>query len=188
MKMFKSVVVLTVLFFGISFVSEAQIVQYVDLSSGQQANEGAYLRIQPNQLLSVVGGAGTVTGYDTNGNTFSLSIGNGVFCGMTNINLPPKGTFPIIPQSIILQITTPASANVVSNYVPADAIVIPASATGNVQIILESSPDLVNWTAGFETPDPTAPVHPNSKRSHGQIHCLHPLIGANRHGQIAVIT
>jgi hypothetical protein len=39
------------------------------------------------------------------------------------------------------------STTVVSNYVPADAIVIPASATGNVQIILESSPDLVNWTA-----------------------------------------
>jgi hypothetical protein len=36
---------------------------------------------------------------------------------------------------------------VIPNYVPADAIVIPASATGNVQIILESSPDLVNWTA-----------------------------------------
>jgi hypothetical protein len=45
------------------------------------------------------------------------------------------------------QITTPAAANVISNYVPADAIVIPASATGNVQIILESSPDLMNWTA-----------------------------------------
>lgn len=39
------------------------------------------------------------------------------------------------------------STTVVSNYVPADAIVIPASDTGNVQIILESSPDLVNWTA-----------------------------------------
>jgi len=45
------------------------------------------------------------------------------------------------------KIETPATATVVSNYVPADAIVIPASATGNVQIILESSPDLVNWTA-----------------------------------------
>jgi hypothetical protein len=45
------------------------------------------------------------------------------------------------------QVTTPACANVVSNYVPADAIVIPASVSGNVQIILESSPDLVNWTA-----------------------------------------
>ena len=39
------------------------------------------------------------------------------------------------------------STATVSNYIPADAIVIPASATGSVQIILESSPDLVNWTA-----------------------------------------
>ena len=46
-----------------------------------------------------------------------------------------------------LEIETPATANVISNYVPADAIVIPASANGNVQIIFESSPDLVNWTA-----------------------------------------
>jgi hypothetical protein len=45
------------------------------------------------------------------------------------------------------QITTPAAANVISNYVPADAIVIPASATGDVQIILESSTDLLNWAA-----------------------------------------
>jgi hypothetical protein len=45
------------------------------------------------------------------------------------------------------KIETPTAANVISNYVPADAIVIPASVTGNAQIILESSPDLVNWTA-----------------------------------------
>jgi hypothetical protein len=45
------------------------------------------------------------------------------------------------------QITTPATANVISNNVPADAIVIPASARGSVEVILESSPDLINWTA-----------------------------------------
>jgi uncharacterized membrane protein YadS len=45
------------------------------------------------------------------------------------------------------QIKTTMVATVVSNCVPADAIVIPASATGTVQIILESSPELVNWTA-----------------------------------------
>jgi hypothetical protein len=48
-----------------------------------------------------------------------------------------------------LKIETPSTPTVVSNYVPADAIVIPASAKGNVQIILESSPDLVNWTAAM---------------------------------------
>jgi hypothetical protein len=60
--------------------------------------------------------------------------------GLTNVTLSAFSGWATF------QITTPASANVVSNYVPADAIVIPASATGNVQIILESSPDLVNWT------------------------------------------
>jgi hypothetical protein len=45
------------------------------------------------------------------------------------------------------KITTPACINLANNYTPADAVVIPTSATGNVQIILESSADLVNWTA-----------------------------------------
>jgi hypothetical protein len=37
------------------------------------------------------------------------------------------------------KITTPCSTTVISNYVPADAVVIPSSATGNVQIILLSA-------------------------------------------------
>jgi hypothetical protein len=69
----------------------------------------------------------------------STPIATQVFTGLTNIWVSaPSATF---------KIETPSAANVVSNYVPADAIVIPASATGSVQIILESSPDLVNWTA-----------------------------------------
>jgi hypothetical protein len=46
-----------------------------------------------------------------------------------------------------LTLSVSSPSGVVSNYIPADAIVIPASVNGNVQIILESSPDLVNWTA-----------------------------------------
>jgi hypothetical protein len=80
---------------------------------------------------------------------YSSNVAFTPMTGMTNIN------FGYIFGSynglgfFTFQITTPAStsANVVSNYVPADAIVIPASATGDVQIILESSTDLVNWTA-----------------------------------------
>jgi hypothetical protein len=45
------------------------------------------------------------------------------------------------------QITSPVATTTVSNYVPVDTVVIPTTATGNVQIILESSSDLVNWTA-----------------------------------------
>jgi hypothetical protein len=78
----------------------------------------------------------SLSGYATN-NVF-------VVTGATNVQISAPG---FGYAAATFQITTPASATVVSNYVPADAIVIPASATGNVQIILESSPDLVNWTA-----------------------------------------
>jgi hypothetical protein len=148
-KSLKPTATLFAIILGWSLQGAAQTVQYVDLYSGA-SSQGANLPIQPNQLVSVVGGStgATVTGFETNGVIFSISIGNGVFCGMTNINCQPGYNGVVyIPHSLILQITTPASANVISNYVPADAIVIPASATGNVQIILESSPDLVNWTA-----------------------------------------
>jgi hypothetical protein len=67
----------------------------------------------------------------------------GTYTGLTNISLGASSAIALAT----FEITTPTTATVVSNYVPADAIVIPASATGNVQIILESSPDLVNWTA-----------------------------------------
>jgi len=44
--------------------------------------------------------------------------------------------------SIPYRITNPTSA---ATVVPSNAVVIPTNATGNVQIILESSTDLVNW-------------------------------------------
>jgi hypothetical protein len=91
-----------------------------------------------------------------NGAAFS-PIGETI-TGLTSITLsnyvaatnPPYDFIPA-PGWATFKITTPPSTNaftlVVSNYVPADAIVIPASVTGNVDIILESSPDLVNWAA-----------------------------------------
>lgn len=59
--------------------------------------------------------------------------------GLTNVSVSGGWT--------TLKIETPSVPSVVSNYIPADAIVIPSSVTGNVQIILESSQDLVNWNA-----------------------------------------
>jgi len=38
-------------------------------------------------------------------------------------------------------------ANAVANVVPANAVVIPEDANGQYQVILESSTDLLNWTA-----------------------------------------
>jgi hypothetical protein len=62
--------------------------------------------------------------------------------GLTNIVY-----YGTAQHSITLQIVTPTTPCIISNYVPADALVIPASATGNVNIILQSSPDLLNWSA-----------------------------------------
>jgi hypothetical protein len=78
----------------------------------------------------------------------SVFVTSGTYTGLTNISVVYSGpSNPNVSELVTLTITTPTIANVISNYVPADAIVIPASATGNVQVILESSPDLVNWTA-----------------------------------------
>ena len=44
-------------------------------------------------------------------------------------------------------ILTPSTNSV--TYTPANSVVIPTSATGNVQIILQSSSDLVNWVSSL---------------------------------------
>ena len=130
--------------------------QYVTVVNTNTSNPVLY-SLQTNQIVSMVG-------------TYDSDLGRSVvvwgrFPDGTHLVFPPPGSGPFqmftgltnllvlaggsagITLCATFQITTPASANVISNYVPADAIVIPASATGNVQIILESSTDLLNWTA-----------------------------------------
>jgi hypothetical protein len=126
--------------------------------------------LQTNQTVSLVGfdwydadlTSGTsLVGQCANGIQLRLLPANGdtgpfanqaIVTGLTNLVfslISPTSGQPSVWAT--LKITTPPCTNsstlVISNYVPADAIVIPASVTGNVQIILESSPDLVNWTA-----------------------------------------
>jgi hypothetical protein len=129
-----------------------QTVQYVTL---ENTNAGGYIKypVQSNQVVSLIGIAYNqgiaVQGNFPDGTTIWLpSLSSGPFqsfTGLTNISLYAEVNNG--PTCATLQITTPTTANIVSNYVPADAIVIPTSVTGNVQIILESSADLVNWTA-----------------------------------------
>lgn len=141
-----------VLIFGLSLNGRAQTMKYVTLYSYQN---NAQYALQTNQIVSVVG-----TSYANNSSP-SVRLHGGFPDGSSVLLLPSSpGSIQMItgltnvalswgtqPTWATFQITTPASANVISNYVPADAIVIPTSATGNVQIILESSADLVNWTA-----------------------------------------
>jgi len=136
----------------------AQTIQYVTLN-GTASPVALPYPLQTNQVVSFVGydwpHSPQVLGKFADGTTITMApLGNAtnsnyygsqipqMVTGLTNVSINP-----FVVGWVTLQITTPASATVVSNYVPADAIVIPASSTGNVQIILESSTDLLNWTA-----------------------------------------
>lgn len=152
----KSAVAVLVLILGWSFKGPAQTGPYVTLHSNPATNSVNYA-LQTNQIVSLAG-------YDWNYRP--VLVGN--FADGTPININPSPGTPV-PHTIVtgltnitfisegqglsafpwatLEIRTATSPTIVSNYVPADAVVIPSNATGNVQIILESSPDLVNWTA-----------------------------------------
>lgn len=143
--------------------ASAQTTQYVTLQAG-----GSF-QVQTNQLVSVIGYdwadalsyKPSVYGQLSNGSQITLTPFTTAFFSGASSQTSAFSQIPQIATGMTniwvsgissvgwatFQITTPTTATVVSNYVPADAIVIPASATGNVQIILESSPDLVNWTA-----------------------------------------
>jgi hypothetical protein len=167
-KSLKSAAFALVIILGWPSRGAAQASQYVTLTCkhgvvGTTISGGNNLPVQTNQVVSVVGcdlslgnnlviygffQDGTIinmTPYNNSISAMSSSQIPQIFTGLTNICVLTGYTAP--SGGATFQITTPATGNVVSNYVPADAIVIPASATGNVQIILESSPDLVNWTA-----------------------------------------
>jgi hypothetical protein len=137
--------------FGSSYAGICQATQYVSLYNTNGLASVQYA-LMTNQVVSLVGtynmdSADYVTGNNINGTKIHLPYPSTgpfqVFTGLTNISLQAGN----IAECATLQITTPSCGIVVSNYVPADAIVIPTSAAGNVQIILESSPDSVNWTA-----------------------------------------
>ena len=147
----KTLKVITVLFlFVLALPGYGQVVQYVTLVSTN--GHSVPFAMQTNQAVSFVGAFqisnSGLYGYFPDGTPFQFPAPSSgspqIFTGMTNIVLGGATGYTVCAT---LQITTTPSANVISNYVPADAIVIPASATGTVQIILESSTDLVNWTA-----------------------------------------
>jgi hypothetical protein len=144
---------LAISIFGITITSTTNCfaqTQTVTLAVNSQNPSSPYA-VATNQVVQIISLASEnryvpyVKLYHFSGMTvFTSSIGT--YTGLTNISVNFSGSSGL-SQLVTLTITTPSTPLVISNYIPADAIVIPASATGNVQIILESSPDLVNWTA-----------------------------------------
>lgn len=64
-----------------------------------------------------------------------------VFTGVTNILVSANSSV----VALTFTVTTPT----IQSYIPANAVVIPVDATGPVQIVLESSSDLINWTSSL---------------------------------------
>ncbi|HEX9046628.1 MAG TPA: hypothetical protein VF988_06345 [Verrucomicrobiae bacterium] len=93
-------------------------------------NPPAVSLVASNGLPLFFGGS---TGNDPNG---------GVYTGLTNITMTAAGTNTAF---LTFTVSTPTA----QSLIPANAVVIPSDATGPVQIILESSSDLVNWTSSL---------------------------------------
>lgn len=133
------------------------------------------LAVSSNQVISVLGtigqnGSPTITLQFANGATidgngsgtfFWLGTGSaannssgsatGSFTGVTNILVSQSirnftsGNYVPYQGAATFSVATP-SANLL---VPTASVVIPSDATGPVQIVLESSADMVNWSAAL---------------------------------------
>ena len=68
--------------------------------------------------------------------------GSAVFTGVTNISVSDSSGYV---GALTFTVTTPTA----QSTIPANAVVIPTDATGPVQIVLESSSDLINWTSSL---------------------------------------
>lgn len=101
------------------------------LSAGVNPGGGVY--------FNYLNGGYTSYGTSTSGAGLPLT-----YTGLTSITLT-NGTTTIqgLTISATFTILTPSTNTV--TYTPANSVVIPSDANGNVQIILQSSSDLVNW-------------------------------------------
>jgi len=131
--------------FVLCFSAARAQITYVSLTSTN--NVSANWPLNTNQAVILCNGSSSVIGYTPMGKVTLNSNPNTFYSGLTNVALTAPGVGSFAYASI--EIITPITTAIVSNCIPADAVVIPSSASGNVQIILESSTDLVNWTAAL---------------------------------------
>jgi len=143
--------------FGISIASltnafaQPQLVT-LGVRSGQSVTN---YTVVTNQVVQITSFAGSpvvpqVTLYHLSG-VAGVTTNSGSFTGLTNVSVTASSYQPsfggplLAPGLVTLTIFT-ASA---STMIPVNTVVIPSDATGPVQIILESSADLVNWTSAL---------------------------------------
>ena len=159
MKTIRSVVAICL--FSVSIVL-GQTVSLVATAPVGGSGSSQILTIQTNQVASVVHvyvppGADLVgqpvripwVDVTINSNTFEYKgAANLVVAGPATILVRVDNTNTYYQTPVSVYATIQITDNE-PQFSPSTAVVIPSDATGPVQIVLESSPDLVNWTAAL---------------------------------------
>jgi hypothetical protein len=131
---------------------QTQVVTLMAYTPGGIAAAASY-NLSTNQVVTLnnvgnISGTPSVTFYFSNGKSISYSgTGSGLpltYTGLTNIATTiGSGAGGAITYVSTFTILTPSTNSI--TYTPANSVVIPSDAMGNVQIVLQSSSDLVNW-------------------------------------------
>lgn len=125
-----------------------------------QAKATNTLSLQTGEILRWVGG-NAASSASAGGFSYSVSFTNSAF-SYIGASSPTEGTFLAAgPCTVVFSITsqnggtnayyytllrqTPQTNNTASQGIPSTAVVIPNDSGGPVNIVLESSSDLVNW-------------------------------------------
>lgn len=122
---------------------------YVALCNSNNAATINYA-VPTNAIIQYVGGnSSVVKGFTASsgglaGITMPQNLPEQKYTGLTNIQVSvSSGTLAYATFAI----TTPAPPAIITNcYLPANALVIPSSVTGPVNVTLQSSTDLLNWS------------------------------------------
>lgn len=149
------IIFLLIISLCLGFHSQAQNCTNITLVVGGPPGTNASFNISTGQVAKVV----YVTDYSGSGASLNITVGNNSFIyPSSSTNFLRNTVLPIIvagPASFSLKslynnqwgvgLCTIEVSSPSQSFTPSTAVVIPTDSGGPVNIILESSPDLINW-------------------------------------------
>jgi hypothetical protein len=118
------------------------------------------LPLSTNDIIEILSskssGGGGVNVQLNHSSGATVYVTNGIYSGLTSISISQPYTSwltgpPYVNNyqfyDFVTTVRLTSSCTNSFSYTPANCVVIPSDAKGNVQIILESSSDLVNWVS-----------------------------------------
>src|ERR1700733_10850336 len=158
-----------VVFLGLCIKSQAQcsttnVTLFVTINGVPNPQTNASYNVQSGQIAKIVYACVNGGNQSDGSGTLQVSLSNTFFTNASIIllvstnNLSASSNLPVIagPATIsvtksgngfaicTIEVSTPNAASS-STFVPSTAVVIPSDSGGSVNIILESSSDLINW-------------------------------------------